>query len=142
MFLRLGQGREGMFRSAGRQNSWPFCRAALSWRSEQFGAHTLLAAPPTRIALTREERESAQKKFALAQQLVVCYFKTLTHHRVCAPPPPSLGHRFSVRFPVQTPEKAEKYKLAELKNGRLAMMGVSGALTQMAMTGHGFPFLG
>lgn len=42
----------------------------------------------------------------------------------------------------KTPEKAEKYKLAELKNGRLAMMGVSGALTQMAMTGHGFPFLG
>lgn len=42
----------------------------------------------------------------------------------------------------QTPEKTERYKLAELKNGRLAMMGVSGALTQMAMTGHGFPFMG
>lgn len=43
--------------------------------------------------------------------------------------------------PLQTPEKAERMKLAELKNGRLAMMAVSGALTQMAMTGHGFPFL-
>ncbi|CAN0003983.1 unnamed protein product [Scytosiphon promiscuus] len=42
----------------------------------------------------------------------------------------------------KTPEKAEKYKLSELKNGRLAMMAVSGALTQMGMTGHGFPFLG
>lgn len=46
------------------------------------------------------------------------------------------------RLSFQTPEKAEKYKLSELKNGRLAMMAVSGALTQMGMTGHGFPFLG
>lgn len=43
---------------------------------------------------------------------------------------------------VQNPEKAERYKLAELKNGRLAMLGFSGAVTQMAMTGHGFPFMG
>ncbi|CAN0187986.1 unnamed protein product [Pylaiella littoralis] len=41
----------------------------------------------------------------------------------------------------KTPEKAEKYKLAELKNGRLAMLATGGALTQMALTGHGFPFL-
>lgn len=43
---------------------------------------------------------------------------------------------------VQNPEKSERYKLAELKNGRLAMLGFSGAVTQMAMTGHGFPFMG
>lgn len=41
----------------------------------------------------------------------------------------------------QTPEKTERYKLAELKHGRLAMFAASGALTQMAMTGHGFPFM-
>ncbi|CAM9713734.1 unnamed protein product [Ectocarpus sp. 4 AP-2014] len=41
----------------------------------------------------------------------------------------------------KTPEKTEKYKLSELKHGRLAMFAVSGALTQMAMYGHGFPFL-
>ncbi|CAM9877803.1 unnamed protein product [Ascophyllum nodosum] len=39
------------------------------------------------------------------------------------------------------PEKAERYKISELKNGRLAMFAVSGALTQMALTNHGFPFL-
>lgn len=39
------------------------------------------------------------------------------------------------------PEKAKRMKLSELKNGRLAMMAFSGAVTQMAMTGHGFPFL-
>eukprot|EP00904_Undaria_pinnatifida_P001359 jgi/Undpi1/11223/HiC_scaffold_30.g13521.m1 len=41
----------------------------------------------------------------------------------------------------KTPEKTERYKLAELKHGRLAMFAASGALTQMAMTGHGFPFM-
>ncbi|CAM9920953.1 unnamed protein product [Choristocarpus tenellus] len=40
----------------------------------------------------------------------------------------------------KTPEKYERYRLAELKHGRLAMFGFSGAITQMAMTGHGFPF--
>ncbi|CAM9174165.1 unnamed protein product [Discosporangium mesarthrocarpum] len=39
-----------------------------------------------------------------------------------------------------TPAAREKMRLAELKHGRLAMLGFSGAITQMAMTGHGFPF--
>lgn len=59
------------------------------------------------------------------------------------PAPPVAFFFLSFLTPVgpQTPEKTEKYKLAELKHGRLAMMAVSGALTQMAMFGHGYPFL-
>jgi hypothetical protein len=34
----------------------------------------------------------------------------------------------------------EKYQIAELKNGRLAMMAFSGIVTQAALSGHGFPY--
>jgi len=34
----------------------------------------------------------------------------------------------------------DKYRLAEIKNGRLAMFAISGILTQSALTGHGFPY--
>ena len=34
----------------------------------------------------------------------------------------------------------EKYQVAELKNGRLAMMAFSGIVTQAALSGHGFPY--
>jgi len=37
--------------------------------------------------------------------------------------------------------KAERYALAELKNGRLAMLAFSGMITQAALTGNDFPFL-
>mmetsp|Transcript_19595 Transcript_19595/g.28275 ORF Transcript_19595/g.28275 Transcript_19595/m.28275 type:complete len:206 (-) Transcript_19595:245-862(-) len=39
------------------------------------------------------------------------------------------------------PAKLERYKLAELKNGRLAMLAFSGMITQAALTGNEFPFL-
>ena len=34
----------------------------------------------------------------------------------------------------------ERYQVAELKNGRLAMMAFSGIVTQAVLTGHGFPY--
>lgn len=34
----------------------------------------------------------------------------------------------------------ERYQIAELKNGRLAMMAFSGIVTQAALSGHGFPY--
>lgn len=35
----------------------------------------------------------------------------------------------------------KKMELAELKNGRLAMLAFSGMVTQAALTGNGFPYL-
>ncbi len=34
----------------------------------------------------------------------------------------------------------ERYRIAELKNGRLAMMAFSGIVTQAVLSGHGFPY--
>ena len=39
------------------------------------------------------------------------------------------------------PEKQAKYKLAELKNGRLAMIAIGGMVAGSAVSGHGFPYL-
>jgi len=39
------------------------------------------------------------------------------------------------------PEKYKKMQLAELKNGRLAMIGISGMVAGAVVTGHGFPYL-
>eukprot|EP00597_Dinobryon_sp_UTEXLB2267_P019430 CAMPEP_0201099368 /NCGR_PEP_ID=MMETSP0812-20130820/8358_1 /ASSEMBLY_ACC=CAM_ASM_000668 /TAXON_ID=98059 /ORGANISM="Dinobryon sp., Strain UTEXLB2267" /LENGTH=192 /DNA_ID=CAMNT_0047355233 /DNA_START=78 /DNA_END=656 /DNA_ORIENTATION=- len=38
------------------------------------------------------------------------------------------------------PANLEKYKISELKNGRLAMLAFSGIITQAALTGKGFPY--
>jgi len=35
----------------------------------------------------------------------------------------------------------KRRQLSELKNGRLAMVGFSGMVTQAVLTGHGFPYL-
>jgi len=41
----------------------------------------------------------------------------------------------------QSPEKLKEYQLAELKNGRLAMVSIGGMVAGAAITGHGFPYL-
>merc|ERR1719231_1249988 len=48
---------------------------------------------------------------------------------------------FGATFKPTDPVQLERKQLAELKNGRLAMLAVSGMFTQASLTGHGFPFL-
>lgn len=38
-------------------------------------------------------------------------------------------------------EEVNRWKLKELKNGRLAMLAFSGVVTQSVLTGHGFPYV-
>jgi hypothetical protein len=38
-------------------------------------------------------------------------------------------------------EKQKQWQLAELKNGRLAMIAIGGMVTGAAITGNGFPYL-
>jgi len=41
----------------------------------------------------------------------------------------------------KTEEEVNRVKLQELKNGRLAMLAFSGAVTQSVLTGHSFPYV-
>lgn len=43
-------------------------------------------------------------------------------------------------YPVDA-EKQKAMQLAELKNGRLAMIAIGGMVTGAAITGNGFPYL-
>jgi len=43
-------------------------------------------------------------------------------------------------FPTD-PEKQKEMQLAELKNGRLAMIAIGGMVTGAAISGNGFPYL-
>jgi len=44
-------------------------------------------------------------------------------------------------FYPEDPEKQKKMQLAELKNGRLAMIAIGGMVTGASITGNGFPYL-
>ena len=41
----------------------------------------------------------------------------------------------------KSPEEVRRWKLRELKNGRLAMFAIGGVATQSVLTGHGFPYV-
>lgn len=49
--------------------------------------------------------------------------------------------QFGMKFAPKDDAKFKTKQLAELKNGRLAMLAFSGMVTQSVLTGHGFPFL-
>jgi len=38
-------------------------------------------------------------------------------------------------------EEVKRWKMRELKNGRLAMFAIGGVATQSVLTGHGFPYV-
>lgn len=41
----------------------------------------------------------------------------------------------------KSPEEVTRWKVRELKNGRLAMLAFSGVVTQAVLTGNGFPYV-
>ena len=43
-------------------------------------------------------------------------------------------------FRGDTPEQLKRKQVAELKNGRLAMLAFGGMVTQGVIVGHGYPF--
>jgi len=49
--------------------------------------------------------------------------------------------QFGMKFAPKDEAKFKTKQLAELKNGRLAMLAFSGMVTQSVLSGHGFPFL-
>ena len=50
-------------------------------------------------------------------------------------------YQFGMIFAPTDPAKFKAKQLAELKNGRLAMLAFGGMVTQAQLTGHEFPFL-
>ena len=50
-------------------------------------------------------------------------------------------YQFGMIFAPTDPVKFKAKQLAELKNGRLAMLAFGGMVTQAQLTGHEFPFL-
>lgn len=48
---------------------------------------------------------------------------------------------FGTKFAPKDDAGLEKKKVAELLNGRLAMIAVGGIATQSIITGHGFPYI-
>ena len=54
---------------------------------------------------------------------------------------PLTDFAFGTKFAPKDDAGLEKKKVAELLNGRLAMIAVGGIATQSIITGHGFPYI-
>eukprot|EP00339_Tiarina_fusa_P018889 CAMPEP_0117045338 /NCGR_PEP_ID=MMETSP0472-20121206/31370_1 /TAXON_ID=693140 ORGANISM="Tiarina fusus, Strain LIS" /NCGR_SAMPLE_ID=MMETSP0472 /ASSEMBLY_ACC=CAM_ASM_000603 /LENGTH=203 /DNA_ID=CAMNT_0004757311 /DNA_START=10 /DNA_END=621 /DNA_ORIENTATION=+ len=72
--------------------------------------------------------------------LEACSFPALANMNEYDRAPGDFGFDPLGLFPTD-PAKQAEYQLKELKNGRLAMIGIGGMVAGAAVSGHGFPYL-
>lgn len=72
--------------------------------------------------------------------LEACSFPALANMNEYDRAPGDFGFDPVGLYPTD-PSKQKKYQLAELKNGRLAMIAIGGMVAGASITGHGFPYL-
>eukprot|EP00980_Cylindrotheca_fusiformis_P027984 scaffold22575_cov141-Cylindrotheca_fusiformis.AAC.15 len=84
--------------------------------------------------------ESMIQIFGWISFLEACSFPALANMNEYDREPGNFGFDPVGLYPTD-PAKQKEYQLAELKNGRLAMIGIGGMVAGAAVTGHGFPYL-
>lgn len=78
--------------------------------------------------------------FAWISFVEACTFPALANMNVFDRAPGDYGFD-PLGLKPQSPEKLKEYQLAELKNGRLAMIAIGGMVSGAAITGNGFPYI-
>ena len=84
--------------------------------------------------------ESMIQIFGWISFLEACSFPALANMNEYDREPGDFGFDPLGLYPVDA-ERQKYYKLAELKNGRLAMIAIGGMVAGASVTGHGFPYL-
>merc|ERR1719329_133123 len=84
--------------------------------------------------------ESMIQIFGWISFLESCSFAALANMNEYDRAPGDFGFDPIGLFPTD-PEKQKEYKLAELKNGRLAMIAIGGMVAGASVSGNGFPYL-
>lgn len=84
--------------------------------------------------------ESMIQIFGWISFLEACSWGALANMNVFDRAPGDFGFDPLGLMPTD-PEKAKEMQLKELKNGRLAMIGIGGMVAGAAVSGHGFPYI-
>lgn len=84
--------------------------------------------------------DSMSQIFLWISYLEACSFGALANMNEFDRMPGDFGFDPLGLYPTD-PEKQKQMQLAELKNGRLAMIAIGGMVAGAAVTGKGFPYL-